>query len=199
MEDDSEQQMLHESDNDMEYDPSDVKFTKCWKDDGYCNGRNLPGAYIVGNTLRYQDLEWYEALKDSKLKEEALKNKVIMEGMIDEYDESSNEGWRRWDDFNNEESENEMEHEDEERCTDNAKITRKQSKPGKHGHGNGRIHKSREIAIKGQFQIDDMALRFQVLSDDSAKETSQELMIGQEGSRNDTWMQESTPRNGFLH
>ncbi|GKF57410.1 hypothetical protein Tco_0170947, partial [Tanacetum coccineum] len=34
--------------------------------------------------------------------------------------------------------------------TDNAKITRKQSKLGKHGHGNGRIYKSREIAIKGQ-------------------------------------------------
>ncbi|GJS89650.1 hypothetical protein Tco_0772286 [Tanacetum coccineum] len=66
-----------------------------WKDDGYCNGDNLPGAYIVGNTLHYQDLEWYEALKDSKLKEEALKNKAIMEGIFDEYDESSNEGWRR--------------------------------------------------------------------------------------------------------
>ncbi|GJY59291.1 reverse transcriptase domain-containing protein, partial [Tanacetum coccineum] len=35
-------------------------------------------------------------------------------------------------------------------CTDNAKITRKQSKQGKHGHGNGRIHKSQEIAIKGE-------------------------------------------------
>ncbi|GKB28975.1 hypothetical protein Tco_0868376 [Tanacetum coccineum] len=28
-----------------------------WKDDGYCNDVNLSGAYIVGNTLRYQDLE----------------------------------------------------------------------------------------------------------------------------------------------
>nr|GEV20004.1 hypothetical protein [Tanacetum cinerariifolium] len=64
--------------------------------------------------LRYQDLEWYEALKDSKLKEEALKNKAIMEGMIDEDEQSSNEGWRRWDEFDNK-SENEMEHEDEER------------------------------------------------------------------------------------
>ncbi|GKC71024.1 hypothetical protein Tco_1116907 [Tanacetum coccineum] len=49
-------------------------------------------SYIVGNTLRYQNLEWYKALKDSKLKEEALKNKAIMEGIIDEDDESSNEG-----------------------------------------------------------------------------------------------------------
>ncbi|GKC36934.1 hypothetical protein Tco_1049318 [Tanacetum coccineum] len=43
--------------------------TSSWKDDRYCNGGNLPGAYIVGNTLRYQDLEWYEALKDGKLKD----------------------------------------------------------------------------------------------------------------------------------
>ncbi|GJT66357.1 hypothetical protein Tco_1017837 [Tanacetum coccineum] len=92
-----------------------------WKNDGYCNGGNLPGAYIIKNTLRYQDLEWYEALKDGKLKEKALKNKAIMDGMIEEDDESSNEGWKRWDDFDNtnhdnEESENEMEHEEEERC-----------------------------------------------------------------------------------
>ncbi|GJV15608.1 hypothetical protein Tco_1360931 [Tanacetum coccineum] len=39
--------------------------TYSWIEDGYCNGGNLPGAYIVGNTLHYQDLEWYEALKDS--------------------------------------------------------------------------------------------------------------------------------------
>nr|GEV87339.1 MAK10-like protein [Tanacetum cinerariifolium] len=100
---------------------SGIKMCHSCKDDGYCNGWNLLGAYIVGNILRYQDLEWYEALKDSKLKEEALKNQVIMEGMIDEDKESSNKGWRRWDDFentdrDNEETENEMEHEDEERC-----------------------------------------------------------------------------------
>ncbi|GKB36033.1 hypothetical protein Tco_0880975 [Tanacetum coccineum] len=61
-----------------------------WKEDGYCNGGNLPGAYIVGNTLRYQDLEWYDALKDSELKDKALRNKAIMEGLIDEDNESSN-------------------------------------------------------------------------------------------------------------
>ncbi|GJQ95440.1 hypothetical protein Tco_0006579 [Tanacetum coccineum] len=83
--------------------------TCIWKDDGYCSGGNFPGAYIIGNTLCYQDLEWYEALKDDELKEEALKNKAIMDGMIDENDESSNEGWKRWDDFDN------TNHEDEER------------------------------------------------------------------------------------
>ncbi|GJU91289.1 hypothetical protein Tco_1303712 [Tanacetum coccineum] len=70
---------------------SGIKMYHGWKDDGYCNGGNLPGAYIIGNTLRYQDLEWYEALKDGKHKEEALKNKAIMDGMIEEDDESSNE------------------------------------------------------------------------------------------------------------
>ncbi|GJZ60694.1 hypothetical protein Tco_0616510, partial [Tanacetum coccineum] len=90
--------------------------TCSWKDDGYCNRGNL----LIGNILRYQDLEWYEALKDGKLKEEALKNKAIMEGMIGEDDESSNEGWRRWGNFNNtnrdnEGSENVMKKEDEEK------------------------------------------------------------------------------------
>ncbi|GJV45460.1 hypothetical protein Tco_1429996 [Tanacetum coccineum] len=69
--------------------------TCSWREDGYCNGGNLLGAYIVGNTLHYQDLEWCDALKDRKLKEEALKNKAIVEGMIDDNDESCNNGWRR--------------------------------------------------------------------------------------------------------
>ncbi|GKB26553.1 hypothetical protein Tco_0865954 [Tanacetum coccineum] len=94
--------------------------TYSWKEVGYCNGGNLPGAYIVGNTLRYQDLEWYDALKDSKLKEEALKNKAIIEGLINEDVESNDEGWKSWDDFENTNGDrNEWgyknEHEDDER------------------------------------------------------------------------------------
>nr|GEX80245.1 hypothetical protein [Tanacetum cinerariifolium] len=145
--DDLEQKMTHGSGDDMEYDPSNVKFTewdlkltmiirmtgfmngmkmchvherpwtdnraleestqvrhhcepfnyknRCsewltcsWKDDGYCYGGNLPGAYIVGNTRR----------------------------MIDDDD-----GWKRWDNLKNtnrdhEKREYDMEHEDEERC-----------------------------------------------------------------------------------
>ncbi|GKD07264.1 hypothetical protein Tco_1186949, partial [Tanacetum coccineum] len=65
-------------------------WTDTRKEDGYCNGENLSGAYIVGNTLCYQDLKWYDALMDSELKDEALRNKSIMEGLIDEDDESSN-------------------------------------------------------------------------------------------------------------
>ncbi|GKC21739.1 hypothetical protein Tco_1023889 [Tanacetum coccineum] len=94
--------------------------TCSWKEDRFCNGGNLPGAYIVGNTLCYQDLEWYDALKDSKLKEEALRNKAIMEGLINEDVESNDEGWKSWDDFeitngDRNEWEYENEHEDDER------------------------------------------------------------------------------------
>ncbi|GKB38713.1 hypothetical protein Tco_0883655 [Tanacetum coccineum] len=67
----------------------------CWKNDRYCNGGNLPGTYIVGNSLHYQDYEWYEALMDCELKEQALRNKAIMEGLISD-DESCNDDWRRW-------------------------------------------------------------------------------------------------------
>ncbi|GJZ32347.1 hypothetical protein Tco_0577783 [Tanacetum coccineum] len=80
--------------------------------------RKLSWACIVGNSLHYQDFEWYEALKDSELKEEALRNKAIMEGLFNEDVESNNEGWKSWDDFeitNGDRYEREYE-EDEERC-----------------------------------------------------------------------------------
>nr|GEV73852.1 hypothetical protein [Tanacetum cinerariifolium] len=51
--------------------------------------------YKWNRDLHYQDYEWYEALMDSELKKQALKNKAIMEGLISD-DESSNDGWRRW-------------------------------------------------------------------------------------------------------
>ncbi|GJY01375.1 hypothetical protein Tco_0359527 [Tanacetum coccineum] len=95
--------------------------TYSWKEDGYCNGENLPVGYIVGNTLHCQDLEWYDALKDNELKDEALRNKAIMEGLIDEDDKSSNNGWKRWDgyeiaDHDQEERKYENKHENKERC-----------------------------------------------------------------------------------
>ncbi|GJT24907.1 hypothetical protein Tco_0894844 [Tanacetum coccineum] len=66
-------------------------------DDGCCNGGDLPETYIIGNQLHYQDNAWYEALEDSKLKDEALRNKVIMEGLIKEDDDESHyEQMRRW-------------------------------------------------------------------------------------------------------
>ncbi|GJT04387.1 hypothetical protein Tco_0838849 [Tanacetum coccineum] len=59
---------------------------------GYCEF--FHGAYVIGNSLHYQDLEWYEALKDSELKDEVLRNKAIMVGLISD-DESSNDCWKR--------------------------------------------------------------------------------------------------------
>ncbi|GJZ01930.1 hypothetical protein Tco_0519891 [Tanacetum coccineum] len=69
--------------------------TCSWREDGYFNEGNFPGAYHIGNSLHYQDLEWYEALEDSELKDKALRNKAIMEGLINN-DESSNDCWKRW-------------------------------------------------------------------------------------------------------
>nr|GEV46497.1 VIER F-box protein 2 [Tanacetum cinerariifolium] len=63
--------------------------TCSWNEDGYCNGGNLPEAYHIRNSLHYQNLEWYDDLEDSELKDEALWNKAIMEGFINN-DESSN-------------------------------------------------------------------------------------------------------------
>ncbi|GKE95697.1 hypothetical protein Tco_1580552, partial [Tanacetum coccineum] len=63
-----------------------------WKDDGYCNGGNLPGTYFVENQLCYQDLKWYNALEDSELKDLALRNKASMEGLINNDDDES---WKR--------------------------------------------------------------------------------------------------------
>ncbi|GKE87632.1 hypothetical protein Tco_1565107, partial [Tanacetum coccineum] len=82
-----------------------------------CNGGNFPGAYIIGNSLHYQDYEWYEALEDGELKEEALRNKAIMEGIIDDDDESSYERQKQWNvyDDTNHDHEYEMDHEVDER------------------------------------------------------------------------------------
>ncbi|GJZ59191.1 hypothetical protein Tco_0615007 [Tanacetum coccineum] len=83
-----------------------------WKDYGYCNGGNLPGAYIIGNQLHYQDYEWYEALEDCKLKDEALRNKAIMEGFIkDDDDKSRYEQKRRWNTYTNYDDAYEINHE----------------------------------------------------------------------------------------
>ncbi|GJX55982.1 hypothetical protein Tco_0285879, partial [Tanacetum coccineum] len=96
--------------------------TYSWREAGYCNGGNLPGAYVIGNSLHYQDLEWYEALEDSELKDEALRNKAIMEGLICD-DESSNDCWKRWKgheiyyhDYDEGEYENETHEEGHELC-----------------------------------------------------------------------------------
>ncbi|GJW86431.1 hypothetical protein Tco_0161771 [Tanacetum coccineum] len=99
------------------------EWTTCsWMDDGYCNGGNLLGTYIIGNQLHYQNHEWYEALEDSELKDEALRNKAIMDGFITDYDDESRyEQMRRWNIYTNYDDAYEINHEDierEELCED---------------------------------------------------------------------------------
>ncbi|GJX53009.1 hypothetical protein Tco_0281378 [Tanacetum coccineum] len=90
--------------------------TCSWMNDGYCNGGNLPGTFIIENQLHYQDYEWYKALEDSELKDEALRNKAIMEGFIkDDDDESSYEQMRRWDIYTNYDDTYKKNHDDNER------------------------------------------------------------------------------------
>ncbi|GJZ97178.1 putative nucleotidyltransferase, ribonuclease H [Tanacetum coccineum] len=58
----------------------------------------------------------YEALEDSELKDEALRNKAIMEGFIkDDDDESSYEQIRRWDIYTNYDDTYKTNHDDNER------------------------------------------------------------------------------------
>ncbi|GJW29174.1 hypothetical protein Tco_0046049 [Tanacetum coccineum] len=85
--------------------------TYSWKEDGYCNGGNLPGTYIIENQLHYQYYEWYEALDDCELKEEALRNKAIMDGVIND-DESCCELKRKWNIYTNYDDAYEINHED---------------------------------------------------------------------------------------
>ncbi|GJY56913.1 hypothetical protein Tco_0456028 [Tanacetum coccineum] len=170
-EDDSEQQMSHESDNDMEYDPSDARgddkveltddessdsddedevakifrietnvfdfdtpLYRAFKEFNYllqidldmCHGcmKYIGRRMEYGrNQLQLNIIESHLIIKvgvrsglpvagkmmdiDGKLKEEALNNKAIMDGLIDEDDESSNEGWKRWDNFDNTNRDNE--------------------------------------------------------------------------------------------
>nr|GEV38805.1 hypothetical protein [Tanacetum cinerariifolium] len=87
-----------------------------WKDDGYCNGGNLPRTYIIGNQLHYQDYKWYEALEDSELKDEALRNKAIMDGFINDDDESRYEQMRQWNIYANYDDAYEINHVSDELC-----------------------------------------------------------------------------------
>ncbi|GKB24389.1 hypothetical protein Tco_0863790 [Tanacetum coccineum] len=93
--------------------------TCSWRNDGFCNGGNLPGAYMIGNSLHYQDYKLYKALEDRELKEDALGNKAIMEGLIDNDndDKSLYQRKKRWNvyDDTNHDHEHEIDHEADER------------------------------------------------------------------------------------
>ncbi|GKD65484.1 hypothetical protein Tco_1307592, partial [Tanacetum coccineum] len=99
------------------------KTYKDYKDDWFYEwNENVPWVYDkpwLDNGI------WKEptpALEDSELKDEALRNKAIMEGLIND-DESSNDGWRKWEsheityhDHDETEYENETHDERQEVC-----------------------------------------------------------------------------------
>ncbi|GJV29228.1 hypothetical protein Tco_1385676 [Tanacetum coccineum] len=118
IDDDSE----HEADNDMGYDPSDVAFIKwlglkifIYKTMDHYTMKALWIYWIRGDDEVeltdeesddedeiVEDYEWYEAMKDSELIDEALRNKAIMEGLINEDDDESRyEQKRQWNMYTN--------------------------------------------------------------------------------------------------
>ncbi|GJQ97386.1 hypothetical protein Tco_0008525 [Tanacetum coccineum] len=80
-------------------------------------GCGVSGKVTFLDGVHYQDYEWYEALEDYELKNEALRNKAIMEGFIkDDDDESRSEQMKRWNIYANYDDAYEINHEREELC-----------------------------------------------------------------------------------
>ncbi|GKB24480.1 hypothetical protein Tco_0863881 [Tanacetum coccineum] len=67
-----------------------AKWPTCnWKEDKYCNTGDLPRFVREGNSIRYENDEWYDTIDDSELKEKALINKATLEESINANEESS--------------------------------------------------------------------------------------------------------------
>ncbi|GJX03089.1 hypothetical protein Tco_0189005 [Tanacetum coccineum] len=127
MDNDSEQ----EADDDMGYDPSDIKGdeeVELTDEESSDNDDEIVGVFRIDtnifdyetplcsafNEFNYllKDYEWYEALEDCKLKDEALRNKAIMEGSIKEDDDESRyKQKRQWNTYINYDDAYEINHE----------------------------------------------------------------------------------------
>ncbi|GJT87668.1 hypothetical protein Tco_1069385 [Tanacetum coccineum] len=116
---DSEQ----EADDNMGYDPSDLtneessdnddEIAEVFRIDTNIFDYETPlcSAFNEFNYL-LKDYEWYEALEDCKLKDEALRNKAIMEGSIKEDDDESRyEQKIQWNTYTNYDDSYEINHE----------------------------------------------------------------------------------------
>ncbi|GJV46497.1 hypothetical protein Tco_1431033 [Tanacetum coccineum] len=106
----------HEADDDMGYDPSDVAFIK-WLGSKIFNYKTIDHYTMKALWIYWirgddEDYKWYEALEDGELKDEALRNKAIMEGFIKEDDDESRyEQKRRWNTYTNYDDAYEINHE----------------------------------------------------------------------------------------
>ncbi|GJS02510.1 hypothetical protein Tco_0319018 [Tanacetum coccineum] len=114
--DDSEQQMLHEDNDDMggddkveltdeESSDNDDEVDEVFRINTNVFGFETPmyvqsGLPVAGEKMNIVMEETYQELR-YELKEEALRNKAIMEGLLNEDVESNDEGWKSWDDFEN--------------------------------------------------------------------------------------------------
>ncbi|GJR14626.1 hypothetical protein Tco_0797278 [Tanacetum coccineum] len=66
-----------------------------WKEPKPVKHTFKPFNYKIGCLEWQAYLERYEALEDSELKDEGLRNKAIIEGLISD-EESTNDSWKRW-------------------------------------------------------------------------------------------------------
>ncbi|GJX64280.1 hypothetical protein Tco_0298623 [Tanacetum coccineum] len=120
MDNDSE----HEADDDIGYDPSDVAFIELlrskffnYKTMDHYTMKALWIYWIRGDDEveltdeESSDNETPLSLEDCKLKDEALRNKAIMEGSIKEDDESRYEQKRQWNTYTNYDDAYEINHE----------------------------------------------------------------------------------------
>lgn len=64
-----------------------------WKEDGICNGRNLPGKTQVDDKIYFASYDWYYSIIDCKRKHEALKEKARLESDKDECDAKMMSFW----------------------------------------------------------------------------------------------------------
>nr|GEX95456.1 hypothetical protein [Tanacetum cinerariifolium] len=60
-------------------------------EDGCCNTGDLLGFIGEGNSIFYEDYEWYNTIEDSELKDEALINKGLLEESMNVERESSDD------------------------------------------------------------------------------------------------------------
>ncbi|GKD82499.1 hypothetical protein Tco_1349338 [Tanacetum coccineum] len=94
----------------------DLRLTKIRRMIGFMNGMKMCHGCMKnhGRMMEYEKNPLELNIIDGKLKDKALKNKANVEGIIDEDDESHNEGWRRWDGYKNTiHDHEEREHEEE--------------------------------------------------------------------------------------
>ncbi|GJZ93637.1 hypothetical protein Tco_0665840 [Tanacetum coccineum] len=87
---------IHHECNPLRFKNGTALLPTCnWKEDAYCNTRDLPGFIQEGNSIRFEYYEWYDTIENSELKEEALINKMILEESMNVMEKSSNVEWNR--------------------------------------------------------------------------------------------------------